>query len=241
MRTLVIVIASPGEAYDAMKHAWLRHWERGRADLAPGSALVFAYGRGGLEATAAPSEHDVEAPGVEESVVPGVMRKTLLVLERALQLNAFDAFVRTNLSSVYAWDALAAFVRRLGPGGDADASGFSDDFSHLSGCNLGLSRAAARLLVSRRAELAASRALDDVAASDVLLSSFSPSRVAWVARVDLLPAPFPKNCGGGREPFHVRVKSADRGRDAATMLRLVDAYAAGGGGRMLAEALAAAA
>ena len=219
MRVAVLVIASPG--YDAFAALWARHAAR----APPEFAVRFLVTR---EADGVPGLNWV-FEGVEESTVPGILDKTLLAFRRALDED-FDVVVRTNMSSFYHWPALRAFLDASPSRGLA--AGLSPDRSHLSGCNLVLSRDVVEHVLAHRPEL--DRAdLDDVALSAVLLRDFDPT---WVPRLEftVVTAPMTRSgrCrallrldGDSAHVFHVRLKTPGaRDFDVDNFRALVEAY-----------------
>lgn len=205
-----MVLASSGDAYDAMKRVWLDHWA---SCAIPGARLWFLYGRGAAR-TALPAPAHDRLYDVAECVTPGQLEKTLCAFREALEDPGVRAVVRTNLSSVYAWGRLRAFLDAW----DGDVAGFSDDFSHFSGCNMILSRRAVEALYAARDALRRD-VEDDVTMSRALLAH-ADLRATWIARLDFLPHPVLKNARSEDEVFHARFKSSDRARDAEAMRRV---------------------
>ena len=220
MRVYVGVIASGGGAYDAMKAAWLAHVP------APDDGgdfrvdVEFLYGApapGGESASSRDRSYD----DVPESLVPGVLDKTLRAFRDALAATrdgGYDFFVRTNLSSWYHWAALKTFLESCPSLGLA--AGFSPGRDHLSGCNLVVSRDVAEELV--RAPYPR-RDLDDLETSSVILQTLGIAP-RWVSRVDLVYDAAVIVHGRARDAFHVRLKHFDRRADVALVRALVDAY-----------------
>lgn len=222
MRVAVLVIASPG--YDAFAALWARHAAR----APPEFTVRFLVTR---EADGVRGQNWV-FPDVKESLVPGVLDKTLLAFRRALDED-FDVVVRTNMSSFYHWRALRAFLDASPSRGLA--AGLAPDRSHLSGCNLVLSRDVVEHVLAHQREL--DRAvIDDVALAAVLLRDFDP---AWVPRLEFAAVSAPMTRSGrcrallrldgdarhAPHVFHVRLKTPGaRDFDVANFRALVDAY-----------------
>jgi hypothetical protein len=219
MRVLVLAIAS-GDVpeYAAMKAALERH-----ADAAPpGVDVRFLYGSSGGGAGGG-GARDWAFDDVPETFIPGILHKTLRGFERALA-EGYDVVVRTNLSSFFHWRALLDFVRAQPSTGLA--AGLCPDRSHLSGCNLVLSRDVVEAVLAAREALDAAK-IDDLALSEFLLRAYAPT---WVPRLEIV---FSGSQGhvllhpgdAAVETVHVRLKNPGaRGADATYLRALVDAY-----------------
>ncbi len=242
-RVALLAIASHAPAYDEMKACALAHLEQ--AAGAPGLAVEpwFLYGAtaaagSGSDTKGKGSLHELDAvyPDVEESLVPGVLLKTVAALREVTDNDADDDdapdfVIRTNLSTWFHWDKLAAFL--AGAPRSRFAAGYSPDKSHLCGCCMVLSADVARQLAQYDAYDVS--AIDDLALSEALGRLGVPVR--WIPRIDILKSHI-EGLGNeeGLDPldaFHYRVKScvggdADRCAQDPTVLRaLTDAYAAG--------------
>lgn len=216
-RVLVLSIATEGGVYDMFKDVLVRH----KATLPEGWTHAFVYGAGYRGAM--PDPDDLVVDDVEECLVPGVMRKTLEALRR-VGLDDYDYVVRTNLSTLWLWPRLSAYLA------SAPRSGFSAGTvdahcgEHMCGCGLVWSADVARRLLDDFAdELTASTEPDDVALSAVLRRVSSYDRVP---RLDALSALFPSSMvhPGPRhwtaclsDLTHVRFKGAVRRMDVLTM------------------------
>lgn len=224
MRVLVLVIASrpaggTAAEYDVPAYAPMREaWDKHAAQAPEGLDVRFVYGAGG---PAGPRDWTFE--DVPETATPGILDKTVLALERGLR-DGYDAFVRTNLSSFYQWRALLDFLRSQPP--ERLAAGLCPDRSHLSGCNLVMSRDVAQAVVAATTTLDRSK-IDDLAISEFLLSRYAPT---WISRLELV---FGADRGyvllhpgdAGEAAFHVRLKNpGKRDTDAVFLRRLVDLY-----------------
>jgi len=208
-----LVIASDGPEYDAMKAVWIERWNR-RPPYFSDSRLWFLYGDG---VNNAPSKrHDRTYPSVRESLIPGILDKTVLAMRDCLAETNADVVIRTNLSSVYLWDRTAAFLE----GWRGDVAGLSPDGGgHIGGCNMIMSRRAARWLVDHEHRLDREK-LDDVAISRAF--SKNGFRVdGSVPRCDVLEDG--KRFVSGKRPyFHIRFKQWDRKRDVEEMKRYLE-------------------
>lgn len=209
----VVVIASPGQAYDLMQEAWLVSWRRQHR---PGLRLVILRGGpaagGGLVVSPldAPAAQEVRVAGVPETLVPGVLDKTMACLA---ELGPGWVF-RTNLSSYVEVAALQQEMEALPEGG---ALGYSPGRDHLCGAGLGLSPGAVSTLLRERGQLDRSL-IDDVAISRLLFSRGCP--VTWTGRIDRV---WPDGlCLHGTARYHVRVKTLDRMGDALLLMRLAE-------------------
>jgi hypothetical protein len=220
------VIASGGVHYDQMKKAWIHNWETdARREHFPDSELRFLY------CTYAPPDSVAFLPtvkwdkdvfvGSEETIKPGILLKTVENFKHEkLAGDREDRWViRTNLSSFYVWKPLRDFLDRLESEG-IDAAGYTGTEDHFSGCGFILGpRAMNRIIeASERHELDFS-VEDDLAMSRVLFADDSIKR-KWVPRIDHLGGSSVFFRGAERDPekeFHFRVKSEDRGLDAALL------------------------
>jgi len=208
-RVAFLVIASDGPEYDAMKAVWIERWNR-RLPYFPDSYLWFLYGD---DVNNAPSKcHDRTYPTVRESLIPGVLDKTVMALRDCLAETDVDVVVRTNLSSVYLWDRAASFLERW----RGDVAGLSPDGGgHVGGCNLIMSRRAVQWLVDHEHLLDRGK-LDDIAISRAFIEN--GFRVdGSVPRCDVLEDG--KRFVSGRRPFHIRFKQWDRKKDVEEMKR----------------------
>ena len=219
MRVLFMVIASPGMEYECMKAVWLLHWQSARRYL-PDADLWFVHGE--HADTIADGPHDRRYP-VPESVIPGLLHKTLLALDDFVA-GEYDVLVRTNLSSFFLWHKTAAFLAEW----RADAAGYAPDKSHFSGCNMMLTRRAVETLLERR-HLLDHSVEDDVAMSRVLMASPLLGSV-WVPRFEIFAASAEActvmlhGCSTPDPIFHVRVKGGDRALDARTLYNLARVF-----------------
>lgn len=207
-----MVIASPGEAYDLMQEAWLVSWRRQHR---PGLRLVILRGWPGgtgppVVPLDAPAAEEVRVAGVPETLIPGVLDKTVACLAG---LGPGWVF-RTNLSSYVEVPALQRAMEALPEGG---VLGFSPGRDHLCGAGMGLSPGAVSVLLRERAHLDRSL-IDDVAISRLLLSRGCP--VTWTGRIDRV---WPDGlCLHGTARYHVRLKTLDRRGDALLLRKLAE-------------------
>ena len=222
MRVLVLVIASRGPAYDAMRRAWARH-----ASARPaGWRVAWLYGEPS-EPGAEPSEPgDFVARGVRECITPGALDKTVAAL-RELLTDDYDYVLRTNLSSWFHWRLLAEHL--AGCPRARYAAGYSPDGSHLSGCGLLMSRDVA----ARLAKASLDRGLVDDLAWSAWLARTRDIDIEWTPRIDLvyddavLLHPSPAAAAGSA--WQVRLKHHDRALDARLLELLVAGYDPGAG------------
>lgn len=224
MKVVVLVIASPGAEYECMKTVWQHHWQESSRWF-DDACMWFVHGRhaDSFAGRSPCALHDKVYEEVEESFIPGILDKTLLSMKDALEEAGADVIVRTNLSSVYLWPKLADFLHKqvAAAGGTAAAwvAGYSPDRSHLSGCNLIMSRAAAEAVLNLQGSLRRDL-IDDVAISALCRAQRIPVR--WVCRLDLLgDIAVLENTEDLRQVFHVRIKGRDRMQDVRAMFDLV--------------------
>jgi hypothetical protein len=218
------VIASGGHNYDSMKSAWIQNWDsERRKTLFPDSELRFLYGTysppGGTSISPSVRWDGDVFVGCEESIIPGIMVKTLEMFRQDAKKHIGDRWViRTNLSSFYLWEELRNYLNDLEEQG-IDASGYSGTEDHFSGCGFILGPKAAKAVRDAGAKGGIDFSVeDDVAMSRVIFADESLKRT-WAPRVDLLDNGVNlQRCGEERaKAFHFRVKSEDRGRDSAIL------------------------
>lgn len=213
-RVLVLSIATRDEMYDGMR----RVLNRQAADLPPGWAHKFVYA--GEDAD--PSDEDaVVVTDVQESLVPGVARKTLAALKLLAQ--DYDYVIRTNLSTLWLWDRLQAYIQAAPRtrffGGTVDPrSG-----EHVCGCCMIWSRDVVDHLLEQWEEVWDATDPDDAVMTRVCARF---AEVSPVPRLDVYGDMFPGvQMHHAPHPVHdclpyvthLRFKSQDRHFDAATM------------------------
>lgn len=239
MRVLVLVIASRGAPYDAMRRAWARHappagwrvaWLYGDSARSLGDSdsaypdSARSLGDPASEPSAQPG--DFIASGVRECITPGALDKTVAAL-RELLTDDYDYVLRTNLSSWFHWGVLAEHL--AGCPRARYAAGYSPDGSHLSGCGLLMSRDVA----ARLAKASLDRGLVDDLAWSAWLARTRDIDIEWTPRIDLvyddavLLHPSPAAAAGSA--WQVRLKHHDRALDAALLEHLVAGYDPGAG------------
>lgn len=204
MKIAVLVIASPGELYDAFKVIWLQN--------IPPPALArvyFLYGRGSV--TTIPCPFDLALPDVEENIIPGALLKTLAAFKAIDQ--DYDYVVRTNLSSLYVWPYLFAFL--ASQRSERFVAGCSPDRSHVGGCGMIFSHDVVETICNNRHHIDTSL-VDDVALSRFLFPRYP---VVWTPRVDFVytDAIETHNVDEGTNVFHFRFKNYDRTNDPQRM------------------------
>ena len=209
-----------------MKTLWRLHARRG---LRPGSELWFLHAAGvGSPITTGGGPlpgcpDDVTFPSISESLIPGILEKTVSALERC---EGFDVVIRTNLSSVYVFDRVYEYIDSfLGRG--IDAAGCSEDQSHFSGCNMIFSRKCVRYILDNK-HLLDFTVIDDVALSQLLFAASNTGDISkeWIPRLDFVddsvlfhsPAPEPIDAS---KYHHIRLKSSDRSKDIMRMYHLL--------------------
>jgi hypothetical protein len=209
-KVVFMVIASDGPHYDAMKEIWIDRWNRRNHHLSD-SELWFLYGDGPNNS---PCEHDRVYLSVKESLIPGVLDKTMIALREFLDTTDADVVVRTNLSSVYLWERTEAFLCRW----RGDVAGLSPDGKHFGGCNFIMSRRAVEWLV-RHENLVDRTKIDDVAMSRAFIENGRGLlRINdRVPRYDILDGDRGYASGPRDAIFHIRFKQKDRRRDVDNM------------------------
>jgi hypothetical protein len=233
LRVAWLAIASGGDGYDVMKA--VVHEHLGNVPDALDVSPQFVYGTRGDDepVTRRETEHD-RVYDVPESLIPGVLNKTLAALHDLSGAGGDsstpppDYVVRTNLSTFFHWDRLAAWLQTAPRRGLA--AGYSPDQSHLCGCCMVLSGDVARRLAAYR-EFNTSL-IDDLAIAEALRYLGVPS--VWIPRIDILEYGIVGHGGDlgldPRQAFQVRVKSTTGGeaertaRDPRILANLVRAY-----------------
>ena len=215
MRALVLVLSSRGGAYDGMRRAW------SSSRLPPGIDVRFLYGGGGGgggggDGGGGGGDGDVVYDDIPETLVPGALDKTIRYL-REMPLDAYDYVVRTNLSSWFHWARLLDWLRDQPRTGFA--AGYSPDGTHLSGCNLTLSRDLAKALATAPLDRGL---VDDLAWSPWLFAN--ATHVDTVPRLDLVYDASVLFHGDAASGWHVRLKHTRRDVDVALLDQLVHAY-----------------
>lgn len=224
VKVAVLAIASGGEAYDSMKLVTQEHL---RAASSAGLDVSTQFVYGTPCTTQTPTDLDV-VYDVRESLIPGILQKTQKALAEALAASP-DFIIRTNASTWFHWDKLAAWLSTAPRTGLA--AGYAPDQSHLCGCCIVLTPdVAARLAEYPRYE----HAIDDLAIAAALRDL--KVDFTWIPRIDILEQGI---VGHGtyvgldpRDAFQVRVKGclgADgpRMRDPLIMANLTAAYKRG--------------
>jgi hypothetical protein len=229
MRVDVLAIASPGQAYDALK---VVAWEHSKA-APPGFRVEFVYGD---SVSAKPTPLDAHYDDVPECMIPGILDKSIAAMRAALDsADPPDFIVRTNVSTWFRWDRMAYWLETAPRTGLA--AGYSPDHTHLCGCCIVLSADVARALVGYKGY--DTSLIDDLAIAKALDAMGVAFR--WIPRIDILSDAIVGHCTEGQDPleaFQVRIKSClgggDEGwpqggrmRDATIMANLMRAYRRG--------------
>lgn len=215
MKVLFMVIASPGLPYECFKAIWLLHWQTAKRWF-PDAGLWFIHGQ--HSDTYAGGQYDRHYP-VEESIIPGLLQKTMLAFKDFLESD-YEFVIRTNLSSIFIWDRLRAYMEKWKD--IADVAGFSETRDHFTGCNIILNRGVVQLLYENKDSLEYS-VEDDLAISRFILKN--DIRYTWAPRYDMIDNTIALH--GTEEPleiFHVRVKGSNRMQDVSAMYELVLAF-----------------
>lgn len=211
VRGVVVVITSPGSAYQKMECAWLANW---RKNSPLGLHLLLLDD--GLEDSLEHIDVGISRMRVAgaSGLIPGILDKTREAL-RLVHRDFPDSWVfRTNLSSHIRLNILTSVMNTIDKAG-AHSLGFSPMYNHLSGAGFGMNAAAVGVLLSHWHVLD-DRLIDDVAMSAVLLKQ---TRIVWTGRLDHVWPDGTHRLGAG-PLYHVRVKTQDRHKDADTLLGL---------------------
>lgn len=214
-RVLILSIATHDVVYDDMKRVL---W-RDAADIPEGWAHKFVYA-GPQDDDPGPG--DLVVPGVEESLVPGVARKTLVALRECAA--DYDYVVRSNLSTLWLWPRLEEYLETAPRSGFVAGTVDSANGDHVCGCCIIMSADVVDTLVTRHwDEIWKSTDPDDVVLTRVCRGI---AEVHQLPRLDVLGTAFPAvqvHYGthgvhrGLQFVTHVRFKSDDRVLDVATM------------------------
>lgn len=207
----VMVITSPGVAYQQMEHVWLMGW----AAHAPAGVALLLVDSG--ESTRLEAQH----PNVVRLVVagasgliPGVLHKTHAALRLVHAQFPSSWVFRTNLSSHLRLTAVADLMGSCQAHGPTSI-GYSPLNNHLSGAGFGMNPGAVGVLLGRWGEVDATK-IDDVAMSGVLMRY---TRVVWTGRLDIVWPDGVQALGVGPH-YHVRVKTRDRLEDTRVLHNL---------------------
>ncbi len=206
LKVLVLVIASDDKpVYSELQKVW-------RAYMHLDPQHVEAYFIRSNPDMKAP--YDIQGDVIwckgKESVIPGVVQKTVLSIECLEErLHEFDYVLRTNLSSFYVFPELLTFLKSAPRLGYYSALPIIYDFGINFGSGAGfiMSPDVAKLLIKNKKDLFRSRDYDDLAIGKVFyrhgIELLPAPRVdllslkEWEAKKDLIP----------RDQFHFRVKN----------------------------------
>lgn len=225
IRVLLLSIASGGEQYEHMKGVLKRHALTARA----GWEHKFVYGKGGI----AEDQDDIVAHHVEENLVPGVLQKTMAALATLGAADRYDYVIRTNLSTLWVWPTLEAYLQAAPRSGFVAGNVDRNCGDHMCGCGIIWSRdVTAALLKDHWGTLTAdtSPEPDDIVLSRALRAAIG-GPTQQLPRIDATVGTTP-SITLHHEPHawhdcvhritHVRFKGADRGIDTLSMHVLSD-------------------
>lgn len=222
LRVLMLAIASRGDAYDRMRAALAKHYESANVD-GHWLDLRFVYGsEPGHEPGHEPAGGmDVVVADVPECKIPGEFDKTITALSGS---SGYDFVIRTNLSTVFHYDLLRAYLQTL-PRSGVLTGCMADDGSHVSGFCMIMTPDVVDKLVDRAAG-APRDEFDDVAICRVL---HDVPMVHVADRIDVYAAEGVMTQYGESldRAWVLRHKSTDRDLDATFMTGLVQGYADG--------------
>jgi len=208
MKVLVLVISSSDKpCYEGHRAVWRERW-----NSHPSFHCKFLEMRGIAEGP--PGEHgDTFFVEGEESMQPGVFRKTLAALAHYLDLGGYDFILRTNLSSLWIFDRFLPVVQSM-PRCGVYAGVISSVRPYVSGGGILFSPDVARLVVNNE-HLNTTNVVDDVDIGAILQA------------LGVKPTWFPQHWHlSADDPidpvhFHYYVKSTgDRTLEADTMRRI---------------------
>ncbi len=174
---MLVVASTTLPEHRLLVEAWASYAEA-VLPRAPWLRLHLVFGSG-ADADALPPGLRAHAliASVEESFVPGIMRKTVEAFDMALQMDPPCTHVlRTNLSSLWNPGPLLRWVRSQPP--EAHISGYMGDHGgrpFLSGAGMLISREVALFTVRHQDRLDATIA-DDVALSWLWMPHFTPRK-----------------------------------------------------------------
>lgn len=216
LRVLLLCIATADDGlYSAMADVVAGHAER----MPEGWACKFVYGAD----AGVPANPGNVVTDVPDSLVPGVLRKTLRALEANIA-GGYDYVIRTNLSTIWMWDRLTAYLEAAPRTGFAAGNADPHCGDHMCGCAIVWSADVARGIVAARDELWTSEEPDDVALSRV--TRRLATTIDDVPRLDVSSVVIPsQTLHPGRRSWwvadadltHVRFKGNDRVQDVHAM------------------------
>lgn len=210
-RGMILVIASPGESYQAMQQAWLDSFHRQNV---PGVGLAFLVAKSSSMVRQVPGVDWIEGDDVSDTLIPGILDKTRAGLEFVKTRHPGSWVFRSNLSSHVDIALMAERMSRLS---GLEVLGYSPLRNHLCGAGIGMTSEVVDMLLARWPQLDRTL-IDDVAISQLLMRE---CRVHWGSRLDRVwpdglqqhgPAPY----------YHVRVKTQNRHRDALVLGMLAE-------------------
>lgn len=109
LKCIVLVIASHNSAFDGFKRIWKEHWDQSAEHLKE-CLCLFLYNDHTLS-KAKVDGNDLYFPHEETYPAPGLLLKTMDALEYLDENNiTFDFLLRTNLSSLFNWEAFIRFL-----------------------------------------------------------------------------------------------------------------------------------
>jgi len=216
---IILVIASRGEAYDVFITGYwvpLIHYIREHG-LPIHVRLLFGKESDVSGLTLA--EDMYLKFNTEESYVPGILQKTLAALKWTVTNYNFKHVVRTNLSSVFDIRKLLRISSSL-PNQKvyAGVPGVTDQKKmFVSGAGIWLSKDLCHTLVDN-ADRLNTKIIDDVAIGMFFLE-VPNVRMQGLPRIDVIHQVPTRNDGIqnliAKNPYHIRIKTADRNKDAA--------------------------
>lgn len=157
-------------------------------------------------------EKDVIWSKTEESLIPGILNKTIISMEAMLpRLNEFDYVLRTNLSSFFVFDRMLKFLKGL-PRHNCYCGSIRefDSIYYIEGMGIYLSKDVVKEMVKEKNELLNQTWMFD----DVVLGKFFQNRSLIylpVKRIDITKIETWKNMRGKipNDGFFFRLKNDD--------------------------------
>ncbi len=210
LKVLVLIIASENKpVYKELYKIWRSYMHR-----FPDEVEAYFIQGDPLQRKKCLIKEDVVWSRTVESLVPGIINKTLMTLEFFMpRMQEFDYVLRTNLSSFYVFPRYMKFLKSLprkkcycgNPYGWAENSQLGWRFAH--GAGITMSKDVAQFLVQNKGKIMAMPDYDDVIIGEFLkplgFSLFSAPRTdflsldSWLKGEDNIPP----------NAFHFRVKN----------------------------------
>lgn len=214
-KLIVLIIASNGPEYSKFQAIWYKYMNR-----FPEIKCFFLFG---ADQEILYKDNSIVTE-FKESLIPGVLDKTLHGFEYINSNFTYDYLLRTNLSSFYRFDLLLRLLEKNRSNYVFAVIGYESRIPFPSGAGFILSPDVVELIVKHKAEVNRD-IIDDVSIGRFLHTNKIP--VIQAIRYDVTT---PKSMDvieaelGNRNFYHFRLKTLDRGYDVNVMNYLYNRY-----------------